>query len=230
VSSRKEQKAKLREERLARERAAKAAERRRQVMGYAVGGGLAGAAVIAIIVVLLVGGGGDGASAGGPAPTDEGWPGGSVPEQKVTDLNAAARAAGCKVNNFRAEGNNHVDGPVTYRTNPPTSGDHNINPADDGSYLQTPETERLVHSLEHGRIIIWYLPRVSNDVKGKLKAIFDEDPAHMIVSPNETGMPSEVAASAWTHSLTCPRYNDQVPDAIRAFKGAFRDRGPEFVP
>jgi hypothetical protein len=61
LSSRKEQKERLREERLQRERAAKAAsERRRRMM---IGGGvLAAAAIVAVVVVLVAGGGGGGSS------------------------------------------------------------------------------------------------------------------------------------------------------------------------
>jgi hypothetical protein len=231
VSSRKEEKARLREERLKREQEAAAAERRRRLVGYAVGGALAAAAVIAIVVVIVAGGGdGGGGNGGGAEPTNSGWPEGSVPEQKLTDLEGAAQLGGCAVNDHRAEGNNHVTEPVTYKTNPPTSGDHNPVPADDGAYLEAPATEALVHSLEHGRILLQFKPSVGDDVKGKLKALFDQDPAHMILTPNQTGMPYAVAATAWTHSLTCPAFDDEVFDAIRAFKTAYRDRGPEFVP
>ena len=52
----------------------------------------------------------------------------------------------------------------------------------------------------------------------------------MILTPNGTGMPFEVAATAWTQSLTCRRMSPQVFDAIRTFKDRYRDRGPEFVP
>lgn len=229
MSSRKDQKAKLRDERLAREREAAEAERRKRLVGYAVGGGLAAAAVIAIVVVILAGGG-DSGGGNGAAPTNEGWPKGSVPEARIADLGEAAKAAGCTVEDTEEVGREHVSGAVTYKTNPPTSGDHRPTPADDGAYLQAPETEMLVHALEHGRIVIQFKPDAPANVRGNLKALFDEDPQHMILVPNQTGMPFQVAATAWTHSLGCPQYNDKVPDAIRALKTAYRDRGPEFVP
>jgi hypothetical protein len=52
----------------------------------------------------------------------------------------------------------------------------------------------------------------------------------MLLFPNQTNMPYAVAATAWDHALVCPAYNDKVPDAIRAFKNQYRDRGPETVP
>ena len=39
-----------------------------------------------------------------------------------------------------------------------------------------------------------------------------------------------VAATAWTQSLTCPEMNDQVFDAIRSFRARYTDKGPETVP
>jgi hypothetical protein len=43
-------------------------------------------------------------------------------------------------------------------------------------------------------------------------------------------MTAAVAATAWDNSLTCPQWNDQVFDAIRAFRRDFVDKGPEFLP
>jgi hypothetical protein len=223
MSSRKDQKAELRAEREQREREAAAAEKRRRMVGYVVGGGLAAAALIAIVVVLVSGGSGSKASSGD-------WPKGSVPAQQVNDLTAAAKAAGCQLNNPKDEGNQHVSTQVQYKANPPTSGNHNPDPATDGAYLTAPAKEHTVHSLEHGRIEIQFKPTVPDSVKGTLKALFDEDQYHMLIFPNQTNMPYEVAATAWDHELVCAKYNDKVPDAIRAFKNQYRDHGPETVP
>ena len=52
-------------------------------------------------------------------------------------------------------------------------------------------------------------------------------------------MPYAVAATAWNgdpqplgigRTLGCPRWNDQVPDALRAFRDEHRSQGPEPVP
>ena len=225
MSSRKEQKQALREERLARESAAAAAARRKRLIGYIAGGVLAGAAVAAIVVALVAGGGGGGNGNGGGD-----FPDGSVPKQRISDLEPAAKAAGCVVQSPRNEGRGHVQGPVTYRSNPPTSGNHDQIPANDGAYMESPPKENLVHTLEHGRILIQFRPSVPDEVKGDLKALFDEDPYHMALAPNQTQMPYEVAATAWGQLLGCPQMNDRVFDAIRAFRDRYRDQGPEFVP
>ena len=237
MASRKDQKAELRAEREAREREAAASERRRRMIGYAVGGALALAALIAIGVVLLAGGDdGGGETSGGGGD----WPEGSVPKQQETDLRAAVQAAQCETKSLPQEGNKHVQGEVSYKSNPPITGDHNEVPADDGATLEAPGEEQYVHSLEHGRVVVQFKPTASDQVKGSLKALFDEDPYHLLLFPNQTQMEPEVAAMAWASAsgqegfkgelLTCPKYNDKVPDAIRAFKTQYRDRGPEAVP
>jgi hypothetical protein len=231
MASRKEQKERLKAERLEREREAQAAERRKRLVGYGAGGVLVVGVIIALAVVILAGRGDDGGSAGGTELASTGdFPEGSVPPQEITDLEEAVEAANCKLSEDEAEGNTHTDQPVEYEANPPTSGDHFPVPAEDGVYTEQPETEELVHSHEHGRIIIQFDPAVPESVKGDLKALYDEDPYHMILTPNATDMPYEVAATTWTRTLGCQEMNEEVFDAIRAFRDEYRDEGPEFVP
>jgi hypothetical protein len=52
----------------------------------------------------------------------------------------------------------------------------------------------------------------------------------MLLFQNTTKMPYAVAATAWTHALTCPRMNDRVFDAIRTFRARYIDKGPEKIP
>lgn len=226
MASRKEQKEALRRERLAREEAAAASTRRRRLIGVAAGGGLAAAALAAVVVVIAAGGGDGGGGEGGGGS----FPKGSVPEVKLTDLEAAAEAAGCVLKDPPNEGQGHTTEPVAYKSNPPTSGSHDPVPADDGARTEAPRTEALVHSLEHSRIVVQFKPSLPDGARGDLKALFDEDPLHMILTPNETEMPYEVAATAWDHLVGCKRMNAKVFDALRAFKDRYRDKGPEVPP
>jgi uncharacterized protein DUF3105 len=234
VSSRREEKQRRREERLAREKAEKAAAARRQRLQLA-GGVLAGVAVIAA-VVLLAGGaiGGSGSSEGDPstpASADV-----KLPEQQIGDLDAAAKAAGCKVSNPPIEGRNHETKnfkPSDYKTNPPTSGNHFPEWYQDGVYApgDTPNLGMLVHTLEHGRIDVQYKPGTPAKTVAQLEALLAEqsDGYHMLLFENTTGMDAQIAATAWGHSLACPQFNDKVFDAIRAFRNQFIDKGPEDV-
>ena len=239
MASRKEQKEQLRREREEREAAAKAAERRRRMIGYGAAGAVV--AVVAVVLVVLLaggnggGGGGSSANAALPDPIDP-------PEQKVTDLNAAVKAAGCELERFKATSREHSADPaerLTYESNPPTSGKHFETPADDGEYDEAPPVGQLVHSLEHGRIIIWFKPSLPRDDRAMLKGLFDEDTYQMLITPDLTRMTYAVAATAWNADpqpngtgrlLGCPRFTPQVADAIRAFKDEHRSNGPEPVP
>ncbi len=236
MASRKDEKARLREEREERERTAAAGARRKRLVGYGAAGVLGVAALVAVIVVALAGGnggtggggGGSGGQAAGPVePAD--FPSSPAPPQRITDLAQAARAAGCTTQSFRSEGDTHTPEPVKYKSSPPHSGNHNEIPIEDGLYDEAPRNENSVHALEHGRILMDYKPSASEETKGQLKALFDEDPYHMVLLPNAK-MPYEVAAVAWTEVLGCKRANPQVFDAIRTFKERHRDRAPEFVP
>lgn len=234
MASRKEQKERLKEERLEREREAQSAERRKRLVGYGAGGVLVVGVIVALVVVLLAGGSDDGAASGGgsePASTGD-LPEGEAPPQEVSDLDEAVRAANCKLTEENDEGSDHVppDTDVEYEANPPTSGDHFAVPAEDGAYVEAPETGELVHTLEHGRIYVQFDPDAPESVKGDLKALYDEDPYHMVIAPNATDMPYEVAATTWTRTLGCPKMNEGVFDAIRTFRDEYRDEGPEFVP
>jgi hypothetical protein len=119
---------------------------------------------------------------------------------------------------------------VRYKTNPPTSGPHNPAPAPDGEYDGAPPKENYVHTLEHGRIELQYRPGAPAAVRDSLRGVFRESARHMLLFPNNTGMDYDVAATAWRHRLGCAHFNSRVPEALRRFRDAYRDRGPEQVP
>ena len=129
------------------------------------------------------------------------------------------------------EGNEHVDDKeVEYKTDPPTSGNHNPEQQADGAYAEMPEPVNFVHSLEHGRVEVQYSPDLSEAEQLELKGVFDESPEAMLFFPN-TEMKPVVAAAAWTNLLTCDSYEGQATlDAIRSFRDVYRGQGPENVP
>ena len=53
---------------------------------------------------------------------------------------------------------------------------------------------------------------------------------HMLMFENNTNMPTEFAAAAWTKSITCGQLTPQAIDAMREFRKAYTDKGPEFIP
>jgi hypothetical protein len=236
MSSRAEEKQRRREERMAQEAKELAAARRArrlQIIGASV---LVVALVVVVAVVALGGGGSGGSSSAKSAPTGAKIPA-AGPLAKASALPAAAKAAGCVSKTFPSEGRTHTTAKVTYKTNPPTSGNHNPTPAEDGIYDpgNTPAKENYVHTLEHGRVEIQYRAGTPAKTIGQLTTLFNEPlngtPGyHLLLFENNTNMPYAVAATAWTHLLGCPAMNPRVFDALRAFRAAYTDQAPEQIP
>ena len=94
------------------------------------------------------------------------------PDNLIVGLGTPAASASCDaVTTDAASGNSDHVGPGTNRTDvtkvdystvPPTSGSHFVQPILDGrqfySSADTPRVETLVHNLEHGYTVLWYLP------------------------------------------------------------------------
>jgi hypothetical protein len=233
MASRQEEKEARRQERLAQEEAERRSAARRRRLQFVAGGVLV--AILVAVVVVALGSGGKDHKGGKPktvAGTDV-----KLPKRVETDLDAAAKAAGCTVANPPDEGRGHQDKTFTekdYKSNPPTSGTHFPQWADDGIYTEktVPQLGMLVHTLEHGRIDVQYKPGTSPQVVKQLEAFLAESDSgrHMLLFPNTTNMDAAVAATAWDHSLTCPSVSAKTWDALRAFRERYIDRGPETVP
>jgi hypothetical protein len=235
MASRAEEKERRREERLAQEEAERKSTARTRRLQLA-GGALLGVAAVVAIVLVVSGGGSNSSAAGGPSPSAASGTGVKLPVLQEPDLTKAAAAAGCVVKSFPLYGRDHTTATVKYKTNPPTSGDHNPDPAEDGYYPNgAPPPERYVHSLEHGRIELQWKPGTPKKVVDSLLAIFNEplkgkSGYHELLFQNNTGMPFQVAAASWQHYIGCPSWNPKVVDALRDYRVQYVDKGPEFIP
>lgn len=250
MASRKEEKEALRKAREEAEREEMKGQRRQLLVGYGVAGILVAAVLAGIVVVIL--GSGDGSSSEGgeftgvdtltgvtTTPDGEDLKlddreGAEIAAQETIGLEESARAANCELNlDLKDEGNVHLpdDSDVPdYETNPPSSGDHLVNPLADGAYLDTPSPLNYVHSLEHGRIQIQYQPDLSDEAQLELKGLFLESVDGMIMFPNPD-LDVEVAAAAWQNTITCETYEGAATlDALRSFRDQFRGQGPEAIP
>jgi uncharacterized protein DUF3105 len=234
MTSRREEKDRRRAERLAAEQSASEQAKRRRTYSIVVGAVLGIAALAAIVAVAATGGGGNGHDVRASEITgDQSFSGAATPpSQTETDLFAAARAAGCVLRNPVIEGRQHVEPgtDVEYKTNPPTSGNHDPAPAGDGVYSNPPTTattRNFVHTLEHGRILIQYDPSLRKRYIDQLGGLFNEDPYHMVLMPNRRLGENQVAVTAWGHLLGCEKVTDETFDAIRGFRDRYRDQGPE---
>jgi hypothetical protein len=236
VASRQEEKEARRRERLERERKQAAAATRRKRLQLALGAMLALAAIAGVAVAVGAGlSGGSDSDSNTPQASDQAAA--QLPEQQTTDYEAAAKAAGCKLENPQYEGAGHEEKdftPADYKTNPPTSGTHFPEWYEDGVYEPgtVPNLGMLVHTLEHGRINLQYKKGTPAATVAELEALVAElnEGYHILMYENTTGMQPAIAATAWTHTLSCPTMNDKVFDAVRTFRSRYVDKGPERVP
>lgn len=125
-------------------------------------------------------------------------------------------------------GRNHVNGNLQYDTNPPSGGDHNPQAAPPSQYTaqNAPPDAQVVHSMEHGYVIIWYKPDLSEDAVNQLKAVTDKYSRDVLLVPR-ANMDTPVAATVWHKRLLC---QNAEPDTLDTFITSYRNQGPEKVP
>ena len=231
ANRREEERERLRQARLDREKSHTSSERRRLVLGYVLAGLIGLAVVGGIVAVIASSGGSEGGaeahinqesgSSNGLQPDDR--EGTQPPEAEVTNLKVAARKAGCDLQlRLKDEGHNHLPLDASapdYKTDPPTSGNHVEPPYQqaDGAYSEMPGEINMVHALEHGRMEIQYSPDLPETDQLALKGLYETMYGGTLLFPNES-MPYAVAATTWTNLLGCDEYKGAITlDAIRAF-------------
>lgn len=123
---------------------------------------------------------------------------------------------------------------VRYNSNPPTSGDHYATPEPAGVYDKAIPDGYLVHSLEHGYVIISYncsygnSETACNSFVNKLKQKVENDEFKLILIPRVV-LDANFALTAWGR---IDKFNikDATIDRVNVFIQAFRGAGPENTP
>lgn len=118
---------------------------------------------------------------------------------------------------------------IAYNTDPPTSGPHYDPSADPGIYDEPIPDGYLIHSLEHGYVIISHnLEDLPDDeasrIVRELAMIADSERMWKLIVVPRPGMDSRFALTAWQRIDTFNQLNER---RIRRFIRAWRDRGPE---
>ena len=131
------------------------------------------------------------------------------------------------VETFPDQGRNHIEPgeTVDYASEFPTSGPHDPTPVAPSFYSQVQKPEQLVHSLEHGNIVIYY-DRPSDSTIKTLKewsTKFSGSWDGVVVTP-KPGLGEEVVLTAWTKQLALSPFDAEA--AFRFIDG-YRGRGPE---
>ncbi|MEZ3116576.1 DUF3105 domain-containing protein [Halobaculum sp. MBLA0147] len=189
-------------------------------LGTLVGVGLAVVLVAGLGVVAVQGffGGSEGGGSGETGPL------GLPPSGDDPALSNVER--------FDSAGADHVapGARLSYPQSPPLSGPHyGGRTVSAGFYEERQSPGALVHSLEHGAVVIYYDPGVlSADARDHLRGLtttYTDPWGSVIVTPAPTAEPAgPVVLTAWRTRLVLDAHD---PDAIDAFLAEYLGRGPE---
>jgi hypothetical protein len=135
------------------------------------------------------------------------------------------------VETFASQGQQHVPqgAGVDYGTLPPTSGPHYSRSIRAGYYTSVQPYGNLVHSLEHGAVVIYYAPdALSSQAEENLRTLarsYRDTWASVVVVPHPEPDPRyPYILTAWTVRLPLEKYD---PQTVRAFLAEYLGRGPE---
>ena len=127
-------------------------------------------------------------TAGGPIDVNQ-FPVGAPAGQKIADMGREHLKSGERF--------------TAYNSTPPTSGPHDPVPVAWGVYDSAQPDERLVHSLEHGGVVIYY-NGISDDDLAKLKSLRSRYPrdqfnqVKVVITPYTRIGQGEIALTAWS--------------------------------
>lgn len=127
------------------------------------------------------------------------------------------------------QGQDHVPDTtkVSYDSNPPTSGPHYVNSKPAGIYDKPVPDGNLVHSMEHGAVIIWYQSNLPQDQINQLKNIYNSVGISKKIMVPRDNLDVPVALTSWGKVLKLQTI-DEV--RIKEFMQTNNDRGPEQAP
>ncbi|HEX9697215.1 MAG TPA: DUF3105 domain-containing protein [Actinomycetota bacterium] len=165
--------------------------------------------------------------------------GGDTPSGPATpvEIQPADEAAGCDaIVRFPEGTRKHVtEGTrVQYSTLPPVSGDHEGIWGATGTYGKEIPDEIQVHNLEHGHVVIQYVPgEIDDAVLDGLVTLTKSNPEWILLAPraaNRFVPATPLAFTAWTVLRRCPAPTGKAVDAAAAFVKAYGQKAPEKIP
>ncbi|AEB12916.1 DUF3105 domain-containing protein [Marinithermus hydrothermalis] len=155
------------------------------------------------------------------------WQGRQVAAEFAT-LVRQGQAALAQVEDLPSYGQRHAPtgSRIQYPDEFPTSGSHWPSSVEPGFYTRERRPEALVHSLEHGHVVIYY-DAPGEDALRLLRAwadLYAGEPWAGVVVVRKPELGKAVVLTAWTKRLRLESFD---PAAAAAFIDAYRGRGPE---
>jgi hypothetical protein len=136
----------------------------------------------------------------------------------AADPLALVTASGCVLENPR--------GRRAGISRPPAGGPPS-RPVADGLYSSPRQRDGLVGALRRGVVVIQYehvLPAAQLEL---LRRAFAPARPRRVVTPDGSGMPFKVAATAWGRLMGCSKVDARVVAALTRFAQRYAGRGPE---
>lgn len=141
---------------------------------------------------------------------------------------------------FSDLGRKHVTTEVKYNSNPPTSGDHYADWVRAGVYDTSKDDRNLVHSLEHGYVIMHYKcsdgqgkseasqsakqDAQCEEKKNKLAKIYEKKSKRKLIVVPRENLDTNFALTAWTY---LDKFDVFDEERFTKFIDAHKDQGPE---
>jgi len=173
---------------------------------------------VALLPLALAACNGDDGDSGPPRPSEAKCQGDTVMDVYSTDDGGVVH-----VDHPAYKG--PLGNPPKYTVEPPTGGDHLSPSVGPGIYQgqNVPPDGVLVHSLEHGYVILWFRDATVLDV---VREAAEEHPRDTIVVERPS-LSVPVAATAWGHRLLC---DPADAPALADFVETRRNKAPEKIP
>lgn len=141
------------------------------------------------------------------------------------DLARLAATAGCEpLQTPAADGRQHTP-PYSYKTNPPTSGNHAGQTALTGISSGAIPDENQTHNLEHGNVGIQYND-LDDPLLDELWKVVRGNPTRIFIAPRPQ-LDAKLAFTAWGRLMTCAEPTAQAVEVATKFVEAFAGKGPE---
>ena len=174
--------------------------------------------IAAVVGFLVVDGGGG----------DETTPAGIEAERLPASGDPALLA---NVTDYPGQSREHVgrSTPINYSTYPPTGGPHYGRTAPAGVYNRSPSAGDIVHTLEHGAVVIYYdeaglTPEIRRSLEEWAAAYTGTWMSILAVPHTRESPESPFVLTAWGHMLRMDEYD---PEVVQAFAAEYLGRGPE---
>ena len=134
-----------------------------------------------------------------------------------------------EVRTYESQGRQHVPtgSSINYAEIPPTSGSHYGRSIPAGFYTSEQPYGGLVHSLEHGAVVVYYADDVSSSTRSRLEQLANgyQNPwGGVLAVPQPEPFGAPLVLTAWQARLDLQSYDE---DTVQAFLAEYLGRGPE---